>query len=266
MRQFIILTLFLCTSLEALERGLEYKREGQCPITHVQVFSERCSGSTYVNQLVRWHFFLKSGRYGHKHFTPWLSLVNNGYTGPRKNITFEGSDDHLILILFRNPFDWLQSFHRSPWDAHPSIARLPFSQFIRSPWIIDPDCSDAKDIGIHDPFFELDPKTARPFKNPMRLRSAKIKNMLAIKERCKNCYIVQYESVLKDPKGFLTELEALFGLAWYKNYEPIHLYKGNANMGYYAPKDYGPISLEDRDFICEELDEALEARIGYIFS
>lgn len=262
--KFCCLLSLLFIDLFASDRFLEVKKEGNVPITHFQIFSERCSGSNFVEVLVRSHFGLEKGLFGHKHFTPWLSLNNSSYRGPKRNYTFENSDDHLVLILFRNPFDWVRSFYRNPWDAHIMLKKLSFSQFIRAPWLINYRSYNAVKVGHLDPHFELDPVTHLPFRNICALRSAKIANMLAIKDLVKNCCVVQYEKVAGNPKGFLDDLAAYFDITWVKGYEPVTSYKGKSNRGEYVPRAYPQLSEDDYRFISEELDGALENRIGYI--
>lgn len=261
--RFYCLLSFLFIDLFASEKFLEEKKEGNIPISHFQIFSERCSGSNFVEVLVRSHFGLEKGRFGHKHFTPWLSLDNSAYRGPSRNYTFENSDDHLVLILFRAPFNWVRSFYQNPWDAHIMLKSLTFSQFIRAPWIVNYRSYNSVKVAHLDPYFELDPITHLPFRNILALRSAKIANMLAIKDRVKNCCVVQYEKVAGDPKGFLDHIAAFFDISWVKEYEPITHYKGKTNREEYVPKTYLDLSEEDYCFIVDELDWALEASIGY---
>jgi hypothetical protein len=88
----------------------------------IQIFSERCSGSNYMEQFIRANFpdVRLSWKSGWKH---WI---------PEKPI--RGNDDLLFLIVCRQPFEWLRSIHRTPWHVAPPLRGLEFSEFIRSEW------------------------------------------------------------------------------------------------------------------------------------
>jgi hypothetical protein len=274
MKRFLFL-LFLCfpvlkvVALE-LEYGFNGKKETPVPITRLQLFSERSSGSNYINTLIKQNLSINIrndsyGYYGHKHWPVWLQLPANEYLGPKEYYTFEKSDDTLFVIIFRNPYDWLRSFNKQPFSAARDLWKLPFSEFIRSPW-----ASNEKETIVSSqkklyPYFDCDPLTKSPFQNVMKLRSAKIETMLMIRDRVKNIYYINYEVVRDHPKQVIEEIARIYGVQRKHPFQNVTTYKGGKNV-IYKPKVWPSISKEDVAYINQQLDRELEASINYILA
>ena len=108
-------------------------------IRHLQVFGERKSGTSYLVTLIKKNFssIRVTSLFGYKHW-----FIRDHFPRSRPNETtdlecersLDNSDDTLFLVIYRNPFDWLQSFHKMPYhgDGHWG---LEFSEFIRKPWV-----------------------------------------------------------------------------------------------------------------------------------
>lgn len=259
----LILIVLFGTHLNALEYGLFAKKEGDAPISRLSLYSERCSGSFYLNGLMYTNTYLEPKHFCHKHFPPWFSLPQYKFQGPPEYYTFENTDDCLFLVIFRDPYDWARSFNKDPWHGHKSMYKLPFSVFIRKPWIINPEDKHMKIFVPWNPLLDRDPETGEVFSNIFKLRTAKHRNFLMIKDRAKNVYYVNYEVVRDHPQEVLAEISSIYNIKLKPEYEPVVYYKGWEPGGIYKPKVYTPISDADLIYINANLDEELENEIGY---
>lgn len=245
-------------------KGFYSKHEGNTPIARLAIYSERCSGSNYIQSLILTNVAgIRLNESSHKHFPPWLELSPSHYYGPPAHYTFDGSDNMLVVVIFRNPYDWVRSLNLQPWHAAKNLQNLPFSQFIRTPWRLNLRQNLIARLRRQNPLLDLNPIDGTPFKNVLELRTAKIRNMLKIRERAKNVYCINYEIVRDHPQEVLNELKELFSLNLKPDYQPVVLYKGLVRAGKYQETIYDPISMEDLIHINAHLDEQLENEIGY---
>lgn len=260
----LVLLAWTCFSsqLFSLEYGLFANNKKTANITKYFVIGERCSGTNYLNYLIDANTYLRQHRIGHKHFPPWYELGPEGYSGNSQYFYFNNCESTLFVIIFRNPYDWLRSFHRTPWHADPSFKKIPFSEFIRKEWIPSDTDSNVTGEFVKNPLCDLDPKTGLYFKNVIALRSAKIRAMLEIKNRAPNVYYVNYEKVRDYPEEVLNEIAELCNIALKKPFTPVLSYKGVKGTTY-KPKAYAPISSDDLYYINSQLNKSLEKKIGY---
>jgi len=269
MQKYVLcLLILICLHQEQLMAyGLYSRHEGNTPITRLALYSERCSGSNYIQSLVLTNMEgISLDESCHKHFPPWLELHASNYLGSPSHYTFEGSDDLLVVVIFRNPYDWVRSLHRKPWHAALCLQNIPFSQFIRQAWQLNLNQPGIVRLQKQHPFMDLNPVDGTPFTNALMLRTAKIRTMLKIKERAKNVYYINYETVRDYPQEVLQELQEVFDLHMKSEYQPVLYYKGMERCGIYQETDYEPISPEDLIHINSYLDEKLESEIGYSFN
>lgn len=222
-------------------------------ITRIQIYGERCSGTNYLEHVLRrnvpdvpltWDF-------GWKHF----------FHGPG----VEAASDCLFVVIYRNPFDWLRSFNRSPWHAAPALWNLDFSAFIRAPWwcIYDehwPVAPDDPRYGT-ELMLERSPETGERFANVVRLRSAKIRNWEGLRDIAAHTAYVRYEDLNARPQAFVDSLCGRFELPRLPVFHAVREDKGKRHR--YRPKAYVPVSEADVQFVLGELDLSLEAQVGY---
>ncbi len=262
----ILLTVPLCS--EGLRYGLyAHDLDEEVPITRLQVFGERCSGTKYITTLLTQNFpELAPGLpFGSKHIPPWFILPPEDYCGPRHHYTLEEEDSCLFVVIFRHPLDWLRSMHRSPYHAAAHLRNISIHRLIRLPWEIGPE--QPENVRKLD----LDPLTGRPFRNILKLRTAKIQNMLLLKNRVSHIYYVNYETVRDYPHQVVEEIADYFDLLTHNSFVPVS-YKCSGDPS------YGEISQQEISFtasppydpapnlrqkILAELDLALERSIGY---
>jgi hypothetical protein len=234
------------------------------PIRSVHVFGQRNSGTNYLNSLIANNLMTQDDHkslydprntrhFGWKHGFPTMSAA---------------PDDVLAVVVYRDPIAWLQSLHRLPWHAIPSLHNLSFSDFIRAEWIAVID-----DLGFgvtpDNPLWgtellaERDPKTRNRFANAIRMRNAKIASFSTLHTKFENCLYVRYEDVVENPKGLLRYLSSVYGLAGKSRFDSVLYDRGTKSRGVFAPRPIDPINSADMEFIREELDQSQEKRLGY---
>jgi hypothetical protein len=240
------------------------KSRGEEPITHLQIFAERCTGSNYLRALIEKNCFLETAHFGHKHYPPWFSLPQEGFRGRPHHYSFEGNEKTLFVMVVRDPYDWIRSYHSSPYGALRTLGGLPFSQFIRATYHFDPRSPDYEHFTKISPHFEKDPQTGKPFPNVLKMRTAKTKNMLLIQDKVENFYLIRYEVACEYPEEVLQELASLYGLSLSPTLISIDTRRDNGKVTY-TPKKYPPIDFDDLEFINSQLDWELERWLGYQF-
>jgi len=263
---FLIFTLFkieVYSSEIALQYGLLAKKDGNVAIKKFFIFSERCSGSNYAEILIRNNLNIGSSPFCHKHFPPWYELPLEKYLGNPKYYTFEGTDEYLFILIFRNPYDWVRSLYQNPWHADTFLKDIPFEQFISTVWQIGKKDKDLTRLQNLHPLLDRNPKNGCLFKNVLKLRTEKIRNMLFIKNKAKNCYYINYEKLRDFPEETLSEISTIFQVSRKMPFTPVIHRKGRPIQGVYQPKDYITISPGDLEFINSQLDPNLEKEIGY---
>ena len=258
----MIVSLLMTSQAHSQQYGILHKSENSKPIKKFFVIGERCSGTTYMKTLILNNFEISAFPIGHKHFPPWYELSRENYLGNSQYYTFENTEDFLFVVIFRNAYDWVRSFNRTPWHAHASFENIPLSEFIRKPWII----SENRDAYLEkqyqlNRFVDLDPLTGKVFANVFALRTAKIKTMLQIADRAPNVYYINYEIVRDHPQKVLGEISKLFPVKAKPVYTPVSKYKKTNQE--YKPKVYTPLTIEDLSYINSKLDKNLEKSIGY---
>lgn len=268
LRILLILNLPLLLWGASLSYGLyAHDLDEEAPITRFQIFGERCSGTKYLSSLLGANFpDLSPGMpFGNKHLPAWYHLPKESYPGPDHHYTLKGEEFCLFVVIFRNPFDWLRSMHRSPYFAAPHLHNTSIHRFIALPWEIRQDGPEnVRQI-------EKDPLTGKPFKNVLHLRTAKIENMLRLKTKVSHIYYVNYETVRDFPEKVVEEIAEYFYLERNEPFRPIsYECSGDPSYGersqqeisFQAPTPYTPAPNLRRK-ILKELDLDLERSIGY---
>jgi hypothetical protein len=233
-------------------------------IRYVQIFGERCSGTSYLTRLVERNFdgVEPTRLFGFKH---WFIHGHQPRGRANRTTDFEclhpldDSDDTLFLVIHRNPLDWLRSLHARPHHA-PGHTNLCFSEFLRKPWLsaengrANPLWPDAEGKGY---FIE-------EAEDVLHLRSQKIRHFLALEDVVSNVVFLRYEDLLED-LGVLETVADRFGIPLRHRpleNETVHLGSGDQRT-FDGPRRYPPITPEDLGFIRRNLDWDLESRLGY---
>jgi len=234
--------------------GLRILTRGDVPITRVQIYGQRCSGTNLVTRAIEANMpgAEITEAFGFKHwFVPPQTLFVK---------------DTLVLVVARNAYDWARSLHRQPWHAHPELKAKPFDAFIRSHWHsywddhfghIEPGHPMYGNEMLH----ERDPETGERFANCIAKRTAKLRHWSSLTNRAHNVALLGYDAFTRDPAAFVAALAEATGFARHESYVPITSYKG---QGYapYVPTPYPDLAPADAEHIAAWLDPAVEAAFG----
>lgn len=232
----------------------------------IQIFGERCSGTNYLTGLIDANLALHcSYPYGWKHFPCWYDTPFVQKVLPSRGEKYcylSDSDPFLFLVIFRDPYDWLRSFYNKPHHVSRKVSTATFGRFLRSKWYSEENAK-GKLLGSRTKgILDRNPYTDKPFKNVLKLRSARIKNMLKIQEKVANVYYVKYETVRDFPEQVIDEISSFFQIPRKEIFTPIMSYR-NENKEKFIPKKYFSIKPKDLLYIQRELDWEIEKEIGY---
>ncbi|WP_380781096.1 hypothetical protein [Sphingomonas sp. R86520] len=234
--------------------GLKVLKRGDAPISRVQIYGQRCSGTNLVTRAIEANMpdVEITEAFGFKHwFVPPQTLFVK---------------DTLVLIVARDAFDWARSLHRQPWHAHPDLKAQPFDIFVRSHWHsywddhfghIEPGHPMQGDEMLH----ERDPATGERFANCIAKRTSKLRHWSSLTNRAHNVALLGYDAFTRDPGAFVAALGAATGIACRAPFVPITSYKGQGHEPY-VPTAYPELSAADADHITAWLDPAVEAAFG----
>ncbi len=234
--------------------GLRIVKRGDVPITRVQIYGQRCSGTNLVTRAIEANMpgVEITEAFGFKHwFVPPQTLFVN---------------DTLVIVVARDAFDWARSLHRQPWHAHPDLKAKPFDAFIRSEWHsywddhldhIEPGHPMYGSEMLH----ERDPETGTRFANCIAKRTAKLRHWAALTSRAHNVALLGYDAFARDPEAFVAALADAIGVARHDPFVPITSYKGQGHAPY-VPTFYPDLAGDDADHIAGWLDPDIEAAFG----
>jgi hypothetical protein len=201
---------------------------------------ERCSGTNYLQKIIETNLRIKyEDKLGWKH-----SYLN----------TFENNlrdQNFLVLIIQRNVYDWLLSFHKNPHHLINFKQQQSFSDFIRmSPVGYD----------NYEMFYDRHPFTLDWPKNIIELRNWKNENYINHVKILDNTHYIKYEDLYKNPEKIISEINAKF-LKKDFNFRDYSLYKQTKDK--FFEKKYNRINEEDFEFILSNINWKLEEILGY---
>lgn len=217
----------------------------ETPIKRIQILGERCSGTNYLEKLLKKNLIgVKIGfPLNYKH--TFLDVICEGY---------KDSDDILFVVIYRNFFDWVRSLFNNPQHVDHDYNKT-FSSFIRSEW----KCTypDGREI-----LNERNIMTMERFKNIFELRKAKLINHTNVKNVTKNYISINYEHLKKNYKPIIKFIADKFKIKMTNNIQNITTYKGLADKPY-VDTEYFDFDKEDISFIAKNLDAEVETSVGY---
>ena len=220
-------------------------------IQKVQIFGQRCSGTTYLEKLLQSNFNdLKIvSYYGFKH----------AWNGKLKRPL--GDVDHIkIIIIVRDPYDWLRSVHRAPHHC-AQLLGLKFDSFIREPWI----AYRSKDWNNFDRRIRLktvnDNKIIESFENVMDCRNQKMRLFKEIDTTEKSVLPIRYENLRDSTESLLNLIEDKLQLKNRRSFKQIYDYYDSGKT--YKPKRYLRIPSRSLELINTTLDWNTEGYFGY---
>lgn len=159
-----------------------------------------------------------------------------------------------FIAITKNPYAWLQSLHRRPYQGvHHNVARpLSFSEFLRKPWpTVRRECGPAE------------------YANPVQMWNDKVRSYEALREYGP-ALILPYESIIADIGAFVHTAARVFGLA-----DPAQVQVPGSStkkdgrttediVRFYLSGEWATsLSAADLDFINRELDHTQREKFGY---
>lgn len=225
-------------------------------INKIVIKGERCSGTNYLQNLIDVNFNIKS-----ENLLDWKHSYLNTHNMNIHN------EDMLVLIIFRNVYDWLLSLHANPHHFYKK--NNSFHDFLRCDFNQIFDCEVGHVCSHHslhgyyqgkEIFYERHPFTLERPRNVLELRNWKNENFLNHSKILKNVYFIKYEDLYNNTERVLTDINIKFLKSDFK-FKQYNLYK-DTNLPF-EKKSYNKISDNDLEFIIENLDWSLENKIGW---
>ena len=224
-------------------------------INRFTVFGQRCSGTNALIKLIEANFpslpFCEQS--GFKH---WLVPEDR-----------ELPDDLLVIVIAREVQSWLRSLHRNPWHVVAEMRDLSFSEFIRAEWRTVWDM-DFWGIDEKHPLFakpiveERCPVSGNPFKNAVAMRTAKLRNWLALEQRCRKLVTLTQHELAANAEGVVSRIARSSGHEACAHFVPVITYKGQGAKPYVAKKLLS-VSKGDWAHLRRYLDQTIEHRFGF---
>ena len=231
---------------------------------YVQIFGERCSGTNYLEALVRKNYpeVEPTTAFGGKH---WFIRGHeprgraNATTDHQCGRSLDDSDDTLFLVIHRNPFDWVRSIQATPYHAwtHDS---LPLAEFIRKPWV-------SSEVAAVNPTWDLREDGyyfIEEAANVLALRTMKLQHFLGLGNVVPHVAQIRYEDLAADPSLLATiaeQFEIRLDGADVRNTD--RYFGGKDKEVFDGPRAYAPIGEDDLQFINRHLDWDVESSAGY---
>ena len=175
--------------------------------------------------------------------------------------------DVMVVVIARDPYDWIRSLHANPWHAHPSLKTLDFAAFIRAEWHSYWDSefggvADGHPVLGREMLHERCPHSGRRFDNALAKRTAKLRQWSGLRDRAMHVALLDYATFRASPDAVIAALADAAGLARTRPFVAERSYKGQGFFPF-TPTDYPPIDPDDGQHIRQWLDPAVEARFGF---
>ena len=152
-------------------------------ISAYKIYGERCTGTNYLEELMRTNFNITEARLGSKHFFGFSNLNNT---------------DHVLFIcIVRNPIDWLNSLYKRKHHV-PTHLTTSIPKFLNGEWysIFDAETHPNKGSEImQDRHIYTDER----YKNIFEMRHVKHKYLIEdLPTIVKHCLLIKYEDLIQD--------------------------------------------------------------------
>ena len=212
------------------------------------LFGERCSGTTYLDNIMIKNFDIDRNNFGNKHFF--------GFQSKEK---FKNASDTLFICIVRDLFDWLNSFYLNPHHL-PEELKLNTHNFLNN-CFHNKKCKKYKKI-IN---FDLNIYTNEKYKNIFELRHVKLKWMIEdLPNLVSNYIFIKYEDLRDNFENTMIDIKnkgliVKEGINFPENSE---IYKNNSEKKF-VKKIY---TIIPREVILnnENLIDYYEKKLGYI--
>lgn len=155
-------------------------------ISNVKIYGERCSGTNYLEILIRKNFKVNIiNQYGFKHFFGFHNLEN--------------SDNTLFICIIRDSYSWLNSLYEKKWHISPLQRRNKYNFLYTEHWSYFDDKRFHGENYGKEIMEDRNIYTKERYKNILELRSMKLKWMLySLPKLVKHSIILRYEDLLEN--------------------------------------------------------------------
>ena len=163
-------------------------------ISKVKIYGERCSGTNYLEILIRKNFKVQiENQYGFKHFFGFQNLEN--------------SDNTLFICIIRDYHHWLNSFYEKKWHISP-LQRKSIENFLHSKhWSYYDKKKYSRENYGKEIMEDRNIYTKERYKNLLELRYTKIKWMKeTLPTLVKNTILIRYEDLLYNFKETMNKI------------------------------------------------------------
>lgn len=208
-------------------------------ITKFTILGERCSGTNYLEQLIKLNFGLElTWEFGFKHFFYPRDYIDSG------NVLFIG--------IIRNPVSWIKSLYQNPYHLNADLMQNKFNYLNHEFWSLMGDVTHCTTERLADRNYE----TGNRYKNIFELRKLKLKYLTEkMYKNVENYVLIRYEDLVNNLDNILTMLKENFKLIPQSGY-PVFLE--------HIPRHYvSPIS-DDEILNHPDLSYETEIKVGYL--
>jgi len=204
----------------------------------IKIYGEQNSGTIYLEWLLKKNLdavLLDSFDFGWKHR---VAPIEEELNDKMKN-------EVLFLCLVKNPYSWLISMHKRPYN-HESLKKLSFSDFIK--------------YSFGD------------YRNPIIMWNIKNSSYLRLKEYVKYLEIIRYEEILAKPDELILILSEKYGFTkdvFFKNITNLltnthGIKQQKFHKEYYLNEEWKRNLRSDHvRFINQFLDKELMEKLNY---
>lgn len=221
-------------------------------IQYFTILGERCSGTNFVEKVISHNFNINYEWTPFKHFHRSPDILD-----------IFGREDMLILMVIRNPIDWLNSFYQNPHHVI-SENRISIDNFLRNEFrsIFEMGPLEGQIIDI-----ERNMYNGNFYKDIFEMRRIKLhfyeRDVMRI---AKNAMIIRYEDMRDNLEETLEKIQSKFNLEMRRDgYEGIEYYKDRKDIRYEDGRTKKVVLRdEDMEYIRERLDLEQENRFGYL--
>ncbi len=221
-------------------------------IQYFTILGERCCGTNYVERVISHNFNINYEWTPFKHFHRSPEILN-----------IFGRDDMLVVIVVRNPIDWINSFYQNPHHVIEDN-KVSINNFLRNEFPSVYEMGPLKGQIIE---IERNMYNGEIYKDIFELRRMKLyfyENDL--KNIAKNWVIIRYEDMRDNLMGTLEDLRIRCELKRrIEIYESIGYYKDRMDVRYEDGRTKNVVLREeDIEYIKNRLDLEQEKRFGYL--
>lgn len=234
-------------------------------ITQFAILGERCSGTNYLEHLIKANFDLKyTQAFGHKEYTN--KLAHKHFFQFSNNYNDDECDTCLFICIVRDPIEWLCSLYDNPYHISKWMKSKGWESFLSFPFYSmydDPEI-DGK-LYRKERMGDRHIYTHNKYINVFQARSTKCKFLMEdFPNLVKNCTFVNYEYIRDNPKEFVDNLTVRFKLPKNpKEFVPYIIYKGIQRKIFRKKIYIDTLSDNILENINDNLDWEIENRMRY---